>query len=257
MDAALREDVMGFSKVFCSWKKTLPRDRYQYEAGRILHASLEPHAFAEGVLDALRGIPEDGDDPRAFMVLALVDEHRRTAGAVWQTLLYLVCEPMLQKVRARYGRRGDEDIDQDVLCAFAEALASEAVDRRRPLLSLRLATEKAVRANRLRGRAAPGVSFDETEHGIVEPAAEPLPEEVLAAEVARALETCALVDPKAAGLLGTLSSGESLRDYVARVHASRDEEERRLLYARLVKKRARLVADLRAQLRGTVVANAA
>jgi hypothetical protein len=236
---------VNLSQTIQAIQKTLVRHSPAYAAGRARAAHDSPLAAHDSPLSAakaLDGVSECDEGPRGVLAAAILEEHRQhPACPLWQSLLVVGFAPMLQRIRDRFGKKLDFDLDQTVLLAFLEALRSPALDRVRPAASLKAATEDALKALRrgTLGKADTG-SFDETVHGVKEAP----PEE--AEDVRRALEG---LDRKGLDLLlRTLLGGESLDEYVRRVHGALDEDERRALCERLRKARSRLVTELRARL---------
>jgi hypothetical protein len=233
---------VNLSQTIQAIQKTLVRHSAAYAAGRARHNALAVHESPLSAAKALDGVSESDEGPRGDLAAAILEEHRQhPACALWQSLLLVGFAPMLQRVRDRVGKRPDPDLDQNVLLAFLEALRSPAVDRLRPAASLRAATEEALKATR-RGtlRKADTDAFNEKVHGVPES----LPEE--AEDVRRALEG---LDKKGLDLLlRTLLGGESLEEYVDRVHGALAEDQRSALYERLKRARTRLVTELRTRL---------
>jgi hypothetical protein len=233
---------MNLSQTIQAIQKSLVHLSPAYAAGRARHRALAPHDSPLAAAKALDGVSDGDVGPRGDLAAAILEEHRQhPACPLWQSLLVVGFAPMLQGIRDRFGKKPDFDIDQTVLLAFLEALRSPALDRLRPALSLNAATEEALKALR-RGtlRKANTDSFDEETHGIRNMP----PEE--AEDVRRALEG---LDVKGLELLlHTLLGGESLDEYVERVHGALGEDERRALHERLRKARGRLVTELRARL---------
>ena len=233
---------MNLSQTIQAIQKTLTRNSPDYFAGRVCHRALAAHDSPLAASKALDGVSDHDEGPRGVLAVAILEEHlQHPACPLWQSLLVVGFAPMLQSIRNRFGKRPDEDLDQSVLLAFLEALRSPTLDRLQPAASMKVATEEALKAAR-RGtlRKADTDSYDDEIHGL-----RPMPPEE-AEDVRRALEG---LDEKGLDLLlGTLLGGESLDEYVDRVHGGLGEDERRALVERLRKARLRLVTELRARL---------
>jgi hypothetical protein len=214
------------------------------EEARVRQPALVAFETAEALVAALDLRSPLCADERASLVGALVAESRRAPAAIWSSLILVAFAPMLRRLRARFGRRPNEDLDQEILASFLDAVRTVGAGPHLAL-ALRWRTEKLVyRAVRSDRRAAEMLPFDEETH----------PADVFELEAVRkaaTAEVVRIVESLGAGdlvevLLTTNGGAEQLKAYAARTYAGRTKKGLAAEYDRLCRARLRLVRDLRA-----------
>jgi len=213
------------------------------------NAVLAMFATPGAVLDALAASSPLAMTERNAIVVALLTEHQRASHPLWPALLMCAFEGMLAKLRRRVGGPRDLDLDQRVLGAFLEALASV---RPSPyvLLAIRRATEESLFRVLRAERAAPETfAYDEERHA-ADPFGAAALAKVEADEIVERMVACAdaeLID----AVVATYVYEESLRDHVARAYPTATPAERESTYQRLWLGRSVFTRDLRERLRPT------
>jgi hypothetical protein len=222
------------------------------EKTRATYPALAAYATPEALVAALDLGSSLSPDERASLAGTLVALSQRDPDPVWSSLVLLAFAPLLRRLRARFGPRSDEDLDQEILASFLEA-ARTALAGPHLALALRWRTEKLVyRFVRGERRAATVEPFDEETHpaDVFERGAA---EKAACAEVVRVIESLGagdLVDV----LLTTNAGDERLKEYAARVYTGRTKKGLAAEYDRLCRARLRLLRDLRAHFRDRTAA---
>jgi hypothetical protein len=258
--------------------KTLSRKSPSYDRGRTRHRALAPYETPAAAAAAVRADSRAPLKERERILTALVEEHQLEPSPVWQSLLLLGFQPLLVRLRSLAGActhrdraRTDEDRDQDVLVAFLDGVRTVRAGAY-TTLGVRWATEARLAAalrppvedrrteehddeedheeddvaeddatargaSRARGPLAPSVT-----EAISPEAGADLKLEV--SEVLGELEARAGRDVVEA-LIATEIGGETLVEYVARVHPRLEPEGRARMCTRLSRARADAVDRLR------------
>ena len=230
-------------------RNSISRYTKAYAEGRARHAVLQPYPTARAALEALADESPLTPDERGELVLALVTEQQQVGHPVWQAMLVASFERMLRKLRRRMGPDEDEDLDQDVLVHFLEAVKTLPPAERiaYPLLTLRRSTARGAYAAARGARQEPEASsFDEETHPC-DPFTAATPEGVLeasAAEAERVLREGGGGDELRDVVLATFAGESTLKAYVDRTHGTASDVARAAAYERLRSARRRLRARL-------------
>jgi hypothetical protein len=223
---------------------------HQFAEGRAAHPVLAPYQSADDALAALRYGSQVSLDDKGLILAAMVKEHQRTGRPLWEALLAGAFEGALLRLRVRLGRRVDADLDQRVILGFLEAISSPfvAAAGRHAHIAIVRASKKVVFGLTIAERAEPRPqAFDEASYVSDGPSLagdEPI-EDAIGTEVQGAFAK--LGDPEEVSdmLFATYVVGETLADYVARIHPTLDAEARGALYERLRRQRLTVVQQLR------------
>jgi hypothetical protein len=213
--------------------------------------ALAPFATPGALAKAMQLGSKLSDEERIAVTIAVVAEQHRAPHPLWQALLVCAYEPMLRRLRGRTKGGDAEELEQQILIAFLEAVRALPVlrDPSKAAVYLRTATERAVfRHVHERRSEVPTESFDEealpvdaralfdTEHQGKHPLE----------DVARAVQQEPNAEEIADVLVATLGEGESLFSYVARTRAHLTSRERDIAYWRLQRQRQRVLGRIRA-----------
>jgi len=235
-------------KTIDALRPTLSKFAAAYARGRSTHPVLAPYASPD---EALRGLglssPLDAA-ARDAITLALVAEHQRTQGSLWQSLLLVAYEPMLARIRGRlFDKR---DAEARLVLAFLEAVAKVSLAHPPSCLALdlRRAVERSVFGT---GAAADdeGVAVS-LEHARNERSAEDLDGGVALEEQKRILfaELEEVFGGDAAEILAVLvrarTGREQLLELVEELHPEATSKQRAAAYERLQRLRRRALAHL-------------
>jgi hypothetical protein len=221
--------------LLCIDPKHLTRHARTYAEAKARCAAFAPYATAGELFTAVLPSSPLDHASRDPLLLALVAENQRAPHPLWQSLLVAAFERTLVRLRKKLGAYRDEDHDQRILLAFLEALRTVAIGAHTPL-AIRWAVEDAVsgywRAVRLEAEV---VCDGESEtHGAAGGALGADAEtKTSATEILRFLDARGQ-DEMLRVLLATEAGDESLKEYVARTHASDASAYERLARERLV-----------------------
>jgi len=227
---------MKRSIIWKGMKRELAKHACVLAAARLHGPALAKFASPEELLQALKKPASKAEHDE--LLAALVAEQQARPHALWQALLLLAFEPMLCGLRWRLHEPGDEDLDQEVVLAFLEAVRSLDVGAVGPflVLALRRSTSKIV-GTRLPGRGA-DETFDEEAHSADE--SSPKHDE---RETARAVLGASSPE-LAQALVAVTESGESLSEYVERTSGGVPRRERTARYRRLLRERERVAREV-------------
>jgi hypothetical protein len=187
---------------------------------------------------------------RRALVAAIVKDHRRGQSRLYQSMLVAGFDKMLVSLRRRLGRPKDTDLDQTVLISFVVSLSSPSFSPAWPILSLRRATVKAIRASRGEHRFDGATDeFTDEGEGVDVFAHTTRGDESLTERVVRIIPTLSGIDEEIVrALTSNIADGEPLDDYVERVFSDRATGERHLIYQRIRHARTRVIAIAREEL---------
>lgn len=239
---------------------TSARHARSFVAAREREAVLGAFEDVASVLTVLSDESERRYAEREALTRALVREHQRAPSAFWGSVLLVAYAPMLLRLRGRIC--GDafsgDDLDQMVLAAFLEVVASFALDRKPTRIAMflrqdtqraifrRLRTEQSLQ-KRLAQLAERALHDDDFELFATEPASDELDDD-------ERKELTALLEGLGAGvvahgklepLIATRLHGETLRAYVQRLHPELGAHELEAAYQRIKRERLRTAAKLR------------
>ncbi len=235
---------MTFSKCLFALSHDVLRNAAAYPAARARHTALAAYENPERVLRALAISSTITQEERNAIMIALLEEHRSSRSPLWQAMLITAFTPMLLNVRRRVRRKGDEDVDQNLLVAFLSALRDVRIGPY-STVAIRWATQKDVfRGIERESRALEMNEYDDDTHppdvfGVEERDAE------RTEEILRILETYG--DELFDVVLATHAGDDSAQGlFVNKKCAGQPLQVRAREYQRLVLARRRVVADIRA-----------
>jgi hypothetical protein len=231
---------MSIPQTFDAVRKSLARRWGAFEAARSRHTVLADYETPASLALALRPGAALSGRARERMIAALVEENHLAPQPLWQSLLLVAFEPLLLKLRKKLGTPRDEDADQRVFEAF-------------------LVTVRAVRAGVYTtlgiawGTEARLTSREELEVERVEYNDEIQPAAPFGAPADRKLEVSQLLDAIEAehgrdvvlAIVAMEIGGETLPEYVDRVHPNASCEERARIHGRLGDARESALRSLR------------
>jgi hypothetical protein len=230
------------TKTLDAIQKSLARPPAEYAEARARCLALAPHETPAALVATIRDAAGLTPSQREALVNCVLEEHHRTRGPFWQSVLLAAFEPTLTALRSRAGRADDEDWDQEVLVAFLEAAATVhgSADATRALRWLTEAKlKKSTRRDRRERRHA---EYDDEKYR--PPFGEGPQARLAAAEVMRIIEARGGRELLAAAL-ATEVEQEDLPAYIARAYPSATCAERATLYTRLRLAKARVLSELR------------
>jgi hypothetical protein len=238
---------MSLSSTIEQLRKTLHRADRAYAEARASHPALAPFESPSAVLAAVdRGsrlsLPE-----RDAVLLALLDERRRSPNAIWQSLLLVAFAPMLLRFRRGLRHPGCPNLDQRVLVAFLETVASFP-HRLYVQRNLRLATQaRLIAEGRREHRAKDTVPFDdETYAPDVFGADAHL--KAAAAEVIRIVEAAGGETLREA-LIARHAEDRTIKDYVDAAHPELTRRQRARVCEHLRRTERGVLRKVRARLK--------
>jgi len=174
---------------------------------------------------------------RSALIATLVRAQREQPHPLWQSLLLLAFEPLLRSIRGRLGGGDADDLDQEVIVAFLEAVMALHPSSVGPyvVLALNRATKKAVFAGR--EPTVVHLDFDDELHGT----------RAAHDRFDHLGEVLELSSPELrAAMLAVYEEGESLREFVDRRYLDQPAAERVGTYDRLRRERDQVFASVRA-----------
>jgi hypothetical protein len=197
-------------------------------------AAIAAHDSPRALADALSQLSAA---KRERIIAALVDENTASPAPVWQSLLVVAFEPMLLKLRAKIGTPRDnktiaDELDQRVLAAFLDTLRATRPGRF-TAMAIAWGTEPRVFAAHDGTREK--VDYDED----VEADPHPIATADVKIELDELLDRIEARhgDEVVRAIVATEIGGESLLEYVTRVHADLAPAHRARSYDRLARAR--------------------
>jgi hypothetical protein len=238
---------MSLSTTIEQLKKTLHRADRTYAEARARHPALAPYASPSAVLNAVDRGSRLSLRERDVVLLAVLDERQRSPHPLWQSLLVVAFAPMLVRLRKGLRHPGCENLDQRVLVAFVETIASFP-HRLYIQRNLRLATGARLIAERRREhRATDTVLFDDETyvHDVFGADAHL---KAAAAEVIRIVEAAGGEELRDA-LIARHAGDRSLKDYIDTEHPELTRRQRERICDRLRRTEGSVLRKVRARLK--------